>query len=631
MPTAFSKSGLNLVLLSEESSQNNPFRAYCCRIPSMGSPSQIFIPKHHNPLKTHIQSPTINWAGVVGSYHPCQKNAPMTIYNGFLLMLIAQENSPSPLTAFFSKFREKPQADFFSLLLTYPYGLGKETTTQRRNPMNKLAKQTLDKMMKKILFCLGITAMITATLWSAEKYDIGDNWDNQSIQSLGFSDAASTMRGDGGVLLPQELTALKELRRHFLKGYLEITPDSLESIKQYTMMYESSFDMYTGGVYVKRWKTSQDRESLQEFLFKFTQITKFKMEPVWDRDDEDFAETIMRSVQFFGDLGELAIAGCRLTDRHMEDILDSVPSPEKLKILDIRNNNLTPGVLPRIQERFTNLIDLKTELHEEAAKQRQAEAAEQEQQRRLIIEQQQQRESAAAAAERERIRKQEEESRKKEEERQRKLQQEAEVKQRQDKMAEERRQKEIADIKRERQLTVSRIRTPAVARGYEEIYERFMNGRLLYEGREVAQIATLINRDTLEGTFDLTGCGDAGQYLSINTGYRKGKKAENANKVEIWFVPKFLVERDLATTASHFQPIMGKWTAPIGIFWTWGGWDKLGWFDYLVTQGWEEISAQDLEKKWRTGSVQRQPRLQTKCIDSQHTDTSSAKNFMFIL
>jgi hypothetical protein len=137
-----------------------------------------------------------------------------------------------------------------------------------------------------------------------------------------------------------------------------------------------------------------------------------------------------------------------------------------------------------------------------------------------------------------------------------------------------------------------RMGIPEIALGNEAIYERFMNGRLLYEGREIGQIKNILNfnRETLEGTFDLSGCGDAGQHLSINTGYRKGKRAENANKVEIWFVPKFLVERELATTASHFRDIMGSWTAPIGVFWTWGNWDNLGWYDYLVTQGPEILS-----------------------------------------
>ncbi|MEY3177808.1 MAG: hypothetical protein RJB42_49 [Bacteroidota bacterium] len=134
-------------------------------------------------------------------------------------------------------------------------------------------------------------------------------------------------------------------------------------------------------------------------------------------------------------------------------------------------------------------------------------------------------------------------------------------------------------------LPVAKADVPAVALDHEAIYERFMNGRLIYKEKEVARIGDLVNPETLEGTFNLAGCGDAGQHLSINTGYRKGKKAENANKVEIWFVPKFLVERDLATTAAHFQPIMGKWTSPIGIFWTWGGWDNLGWYDHEEKDG----------------------------------------------
>lgn len=478
----------------------------------------------------------------------------------------------------------------------------------------------LYKMIKRLLFCVGISGMITAALWSAEKYDIGEDWDNQSIQSYGFSDAASTIRGGGATLQQQDLTALTELRRHFFKGYLEITPDSLESIQQYTLMYESSFGRYTGGVYVKRWKTSADRELLQDFLFKFTQVTKFKMEPVWDRDEEDVAETIIRSVQFYVDLGELSIAGCRLTNSHMEDILDSIVNPDKLRILDIRTNNLTATILPRIQEKFTKLIDLKTELYEAEAKQRQAE----EQHRRLIIEQQQQRE---AIAERERIRQQEEERRQKaleEEERQRKLQQEAEEKQRQDKVAEERRQKEIADIERESQLTVARpvsVPIPAIARGYEEIYRLFYNGKLVYtdpnnSSRKIElPIAALAN--PLEGTFDLSGCGDTGRYLSINTGYKKRTKIEaNKDKVEIWFVPRFMVEKDLSTTgifssspAKHLQPIMARWkpaVAPIGIFWTWWN-DDVKYYDYLTTQSPENLSYNNLYNKWLRDSSDARP------------------------
>jgi len=471
-----------------------------------------------------------------------------------------------------------------------------------------------------------ISGLIQTTLWSAGKYGIGEDWDNSSLDSFGFSDSASTIRGGGAALQQQELTALTELRRYFFKGYLEITPDSLESIQQYTMMYESAFGIYTGGVYVKRWKTSADRECLQEFLFKFTQITKFKMEPVWDKDDADFADILIRSVQFYGDLGELSIAGCRLTSSHVEDLMDSVPNPEKLKILDIRNNNLTLEVLPKVREKFTKLIDLKTELYEEEAKrQQQAEEEQQRLQRQLLLQQQQREAETKAAAEREKIKQQEERRKQQELEKQRQLQQEEEKKQQQQqKLAEERRQKELDEAARQQQLTISRPMSrpiPEIARGHEEIYRLFYNGKLVYtdpnnSSRKIElPIAALAN--PLEGEFDLSDCGDTGRYLSIRTGYRKGKIASNKDKVEIWFVPRFMVEDDLrkggsfsSSPAKHLKPIMDKWPAdeaPIGIFWTGGNWDDLGWYDYLTNKSPRDLSSEDMRTLFDSRWVARRP------------------------
>jgi len=129
-------------------------------------------------------------------------------------------------------------------------------------------------------------------------------------------------------------------------------------------------------------------------------------------------------------------------------------------------------------------------------------------------------------------------------------------------------------------------------------YPRFLNGKLIYKpdpnsdkGRIELRIADLTN--PLEGTFDLSKCGDAAQYLSINTGYRKGKRPENASKVEIWFAPHFIIEKNLAGSASHFKDIMGSWDpriAPVGIFWTWGNYDNLGWYDYFTTQSFDVLS-----------------------------------------
>jgi len=107
--------------------------------------------------------------------------------------------------------------------------------------------------------------------------------------------------------------------------------------------------------------------------------------------------------------------------------------------------------------------------------------------------------------------------------------------------------------------------------------------------------------------FDLSRCGDTDKYLSISTGYRKAKKPENANKVEIWFVPRFLIEKELKTTAKHFQAIFGNWkeTAEVGIFWSWGEYDDLSWYDYWTTEYIENLSKINLYENWKKSGCAR--------------------------
>jgi len=153
---------------------------------------------------------------------------------------------------------------------------------------------------------------------------------------------------------------------------------------------------------------------------------------------------------------------------------------------------------------------------------------------------------------------------------------------------------------------VSDIVIPEIARGYEEIYRIFVMGKLIYKpdsksdkGRIELPIRALAN--PLEGTFDLSQCGDSGKYFSISIGYRKGKKAENAKKVEVWIAPRFLIEKNRAGSASHFQPIMSGWSAssaPVGIFWTWGGWDDLAYYDHITTSSIESLSDNNLYQNW---------------------------------
>jgi hypothetical protein len=153
---------------------------------------------------------------------------------------------------------------------------------------------------------------------------------------------------------------------------------------------------------------------------------------------------------------------------------------------------------------------------------------------------------------------------------------------------------------------MNKIAIPEIAKGYEDIYRRFAMGKLIYKpdpnsdnGKIEFPIRDLAN--PLEGAFDLTGCGESNEYLSISTGYRKGKEAQNTDKVEIWITPRFLIEKEINSTAAHFQPIMDEWraaNAPVGVFWTWGDWDDLNLFDYLVNNSFDQLANNNLYRKW---------------------------------
>lgn len=152
------------------------------------------------------------------------------------------------------------------------------------------------------------------------------------------------------------------------------------------------------------------------------------------------------------------------------------------------------------------------------------------------------------------------------------------------------------------------IPIPKIAKGYEDIYRLLIGGKLIYkpnqdndDGRIEIPFSTLAK--PLKGTFDLSRFGDIGQYISISTGYRKEQKAENKDKTEVWIVPKFIVEKNLSSSAKHLAPIMHKFTSPIGIFWTCGGRDnsteQMEWYDYLTTQNFADISnGENLYQKW---------------------------------
>ena len=145
-----------------------------------------------------------------------------------------------------------------------------------------------------------------------------------------------------------------------------------------------------------------------------------------------------------------------------------------------------------------------------------------------------------------------------------------------------------------------KVLIPKVVRGHEDIYERFLRGVLVYkpnrENDERKVEMRIAELDTpLEGTFNLSQFG-VDDVLSISTGYRKRKNPENASKIEVWICPRFLIEKKIAGSASHFSDIMDRWnadTAPVGIFFTWGDWDDLSWYEYGVELKWEDYNVEN--------------------------------------
>ena len=138
------------------------------------------------------------------------------------------------------------------------------------------------------------------------------------------------------------------------------------------------------------------------------------------------------------------------------------------------------------------------------------------------------------------------------------------------------------------------IIVPEIAKGYENEYIRFWNGKLIYKpdpqsdyGIVELPISDLAN--PLSAVFDLSRCGDINDCLSISTGYKKSKTQENEQKVEVWLAPRFLIGREILITARHFQRMIDSWPKeePVGLFFTAGDWDNLSWYDYnVVSKTW---------------------------------------------
>jgi hypothetical protein len=133
---------------------------------------------------------------------------------------------------------------------------------------------------------------------------------------------------------------------------------------------------------------------------------------------------------------------------------------------------------------------------------------------------------------------------------------------------------------------------PDIARGHEDEYRQFLRGKLIYKpdpnsdiGRREFPIASLAN--PLAGTFDIAGCGDSTEHLQISTGFRTALNPANANKVEVWVVPQFVLRKDprahiFGDFLNCCKPHRDK---SFAVLFNWGGWSELNWHEVTGISG----------------------------------------------
>ncbi|ACE06262.1 hypothetical protein Aasi_0895 [Candidatus Amoebophilus asiaticus 5a2] len=167
---------------------------------------------------------------------------------------------------------------------------------------------------------------------------------------------AGGMQVDGGsegqAQFIRRLVDFTELRRCFNRGNLEITPANYKLLLEFAQRHALSFQSYDRGVVVKGWEASGDFSELANLLLSFTSIKVFKFNVGAQEKEAEIAEVIARAVQFYEDMSDLDISGCKLNDATIQDTIQSIPYPEKLKFLNISNNQVSAKLVSTLKESF---------------------------------------------------------------------------------------------------------------------------------------------------------------------------------------------------------------------------------------------------------------------------------------
>lgn len=129
------------------------------------------------------------------------------------------------------------------------------------------------------------------------------------------------------------------------------------------------------------------------------------------------------------------------------------------------------------------------------------------------------------------------------------------------------------------------------------------NGKVI-EGRAAV---TMKFSDFKDGTFNLSTCGNTGQYLVITTSMDRFFKVgeENKDKTVIAIMPRHRIQQEIKNTPDHsFASLITAWDAdkaPVGMFWRWGNDTNLTLVDYLTNASISNISSRNLYENWAYG------------------------------
>lgn len=160
------------------------------------------------------------------------------------------------------------------------------------------------------------------------------------------------------------------------------------------------------------------------------------------------------------------------------------------------------------------------------------------------------------------------------------------------------RDKEVSQAAQKKNFWINAIISAYELFGYGDDCKKFLNGKLVYtppHGNAPIELLITDLEKPFMGEFDLSKCGEAGRDFSISTGYRKEKKAENTNKIEIWFTPWFIINK-----VDTLVPLFGEWRRtkiPMVICWN-GSWMDLGRYDFLISSSLSELTNVNLYELW---------------------------------